>query len=86
MPAFVSPVADPATWSYTTVDAVEIPDGLRYGVKPPAPPYRVRGVRATRAVAADVVMPATGVLRRATGSTGQVFVEVQVLPLPIRHP
>ena len=85
MPAFVSPVADPATWSYTTVDAVEIPDGLRYGVKPPAPPYRVRGVRATRAVAADVVMPATGVLRRATGSTGQVFVEVQVLPLPIRH-
>jgi phosphatidylserine/phosphatidylglycerophosphate/cardiolipin synthase-like enzyme len=85
VPAFFSPVAEPLTWSYTIVDGLDIPEGLRYGVKSPAPPYRVRAVRATRDVAADVLMPATGVLRRAAGATGQTFVEIQVIPFPIRR-
>jgi len=42
MPALFSPVTDPASWNYATVDGVTIPDGLRYAG------YAVRGVRATR--------------------------------------
>jgi phosphatidylserine/phosphatidylglycerophosphate/cardiolipin synthase-like enzyme len=72
-------VADPASWNYVTIDNVTIPAGLRYAG------YRVRGVRATRGVAAGVQMPATGILRRVTNGGGLVFVEVQVNPFPIRH-
>src|SRR5438046_1246436 len=80
MPAFQSPLTDPATWAYTTMDAVVIPAGLRYSS------YAFRGLRATHAgTAAGVCMPATGILRKVTDSTGKVFVEVQVNPFPIRR-
>jgi phosphatidylserine/phosphatidylglycerophosphate/cardiolipin synthase-like enzyme len=79
MPALFSPVADPASWNYATVDGVTIPDGLRYAG------YAVRGVRATRSAANAVQLPATGVLRRLPDTTGHVFVELQLIPFPIRH-
>src|SRR5439155_6810920 len=79
MPALFSPVVDPASWNYAAVDGVTIPDGLRYAG------YAVRGVRATRAAAGAVQLPATGVLRQLTDAAGKVFVEVQVIPFPIRH-
>lgn len=78
MPAFVSPVLDPATWTFTTTDNELIPDGLRYSG------YRCRGLRAAHAPDESVRMPATGILRRATDGGGRVFVEVQVNPFPIR--
>src|SRR5438270_12757555 len=56
--AFVSPLAEPASWQYATVDGVVIPEGLRYAG------YAVRGIRATRAPDGDVQLPATGGLRR----------------------
>src|SRR6516165_3021039 len=79
MPALFSPVTDPASWNYATVDGVTIPDGLRYAG------YAVRGVRATRTAAGPVQLPATGVLREVADSAGKIFVEVQVIPFPIRH-
>jgi phosphatidylserine/phosphatidylglycerophosphate/cardiolipin synthase-like enzyme len=77
--AFVSPLADPGSWTYTTVDGVLIPDGLRYAG------YAVRGVRATRASDQNVQLPATGVLRKVVEPSGQACVEVQVLPFPVRR-
>lgn len=78
MPEFFSPVTDPGTWSYAPAEAT-VPAGLRYAG------YVVRGVRATRAAAASVVAPATGVLRRAAPAGVGVFVEVQINPFPMRR-
>jgi phosphatidylserine/phosphatidylglycerophosphate/cardiolipin synthase-like enzyme len=79
MPAFVSPLPNPASWTYVIVDGVTIPDTLRYAG------YTFRGVRAAIASATGVEAPATGVLRSATDVGGRVFVEVQVNPFPIRR-
>jgi len=79
MAAFVSPVAEPASWAYATVDGVSIPDGLRYSG------YRVRGVRATRTPDGDVQLPATGVVRKVVDADGRAFVELQPTPFPIRR-
>src|SRR6266853_5653510 len=79
MPAFLSPLATPGSWGYAIVDDVAIPAPLRYSG------YAFRGVRATIASATGVDLPATGVLRRAAGTGGRVFVEVQVNPFPIRR-
>jgi phosphatidylserine/phosphatidylglycerophosphate/cardiolipin synthase-like enzyme len=79
MPAFLSPLATPGSWGYAIVDNVAIPAPLRYSG------YAFRGVRATIASATGVDLPATGVLRRAVGTGGLVFVEVQVNPFPIRR-
>jgi hypothetical protein len=78
MPAFVSPLLDPAAWTYSVVE-VALPAGLRYGG------YTVRALRAQHATGADVVLPALGLLRRATGDAGREFVEVQTDPFPIRR-
>jgi len=77
MPAFFSPLADPAIWTLAPSQPVTIPDGLRYGG------YSAPGVRATIALSDDVIVPATGILRQATAGPN-VFVEVQVNPFPIR--
>ncbi len=79
MAAFVSPLADPGSWTYTTVDGVVIPDGLRYAG------YAVRGLRATTASDQNVQLPATGVLRKVVEPSGTACVEVQVLPFPVRR-
>jgi phosphatidylserine/phosphatidylglycerophosphate/cardiolipin synthase-like enzyme len=77
--AFVSPLAEPASWAYNPVDGIVIPDGLRYGG------YGVRGVRATRPSDAAVQLPATGVVRTVVDGDGRAFVEVQPVPFPIRR-
>jgi phosphatidylserine/phosphatidylglycerophosphate/cardiolipin synthase-like enzyme len=79
VPAFVSPVANPASWTFTTIDDIVIPDGLRYAG------YAFRGLRATLAAGDGVQVPATGILRRATDAASRFFVEVQVIPFPIRR-
>ena len=79
MPAFVSPFANLAPWTFTTIDDVVIPDGLRYAG------YAFRGLRATLAAGDGVQVPATGILRRATDAASRVFVEVQVIPFRIRR-
>ena len=65
MPAFVSPIKDPATWTLARTTALTtLPAGLRYAG------YVLPGVRATRAIANSVQMPATGILRRvASGAS-----------------
>jgi phosphatidylserine/phosphatidylglycerophosphate/cardiolipin synthase-like enzyme len=78
MPAFVSPLDDPASWSYSIVEAT-IPTGLRYGN------YAVRGLRAQHSAGANIVSPCLGLLRRADLADGKVVVEVQVSPVPIRQ-
>jgi phosphatidylserine/phosphatidylglycerophosphate/cardiolipin synthase-like enzyme len=78
MAAFVSPVAEPASWAYETVEVL-VPGGLRYGG------YPVRGVRATRTPDGDVQLPTTGVVRKVVDSDGRAFVEVQPIPFPIRR-
>jgi phosphatidylserine/phosphatidylglycerophosphate/cardiolipin synthase-like enzyme len=79
MPAFISPVANPGSWAFTTIDGVAIPAGLRFAG------YTFRGLRATLAAGDNVQIPATGILRQATDAAGRVFVEVQVIPFPIRR-
>ncbi len=79
MPAFVSPISNPASWTLAAEPEVAIPEGLRYAG------YKLRGLRATRNAPADVVMPAQGILRKATDSGGKVFVEVQVNPFAARR-
>src|SRR5437867_11126905 len=78
MPAFVSPLTDPATWTYSIVE-VTLPAGLRYSG------YTIRAVRAQHASGANVVMPSLGLLRRATGGDGREYIEVQTDPFPIRR-
>lgn len=78
MPAFVSPLTDPADWTYTVVETT-LPDGLRYGG------YTVRALRAQRASAANVVMPCLGLIGRATAVDGSEVVEIQTDPFPIRR-
>jgi phosphatidylserine/phosphatidylglycerophosphate/cardiolipin synthase-like enzyme len=77
MPAFVSPLDNPAAWSYSIVE-VMLPSGLRYGG------YSVRALRAQNAGGANLVMPALGILRRATGGDGREYIEAQTDPFPIR--
>lgn len=79
MPAFVSPIATPASWTLTAALPATIPGGLRYAG------YSAPGVRATIAGGVNVLVPATGMLRRATDGGGRVFVELQVNPFPIRR-
>ncbi len=77
MPAFVSPLDNPAAWTYSIVE-VMLPSGLRYGG------YKVRALRAQNAGGANSVMPSLGILRRATGGDGREYVEAQTDPFPIR--
>jgi phosphatidylserine/phosphatidylglycerophosphate/cardiolipin synthase-like enzyme len=79
MPPFVSPIADPASWTFAVEAGVTVPNGLRYAG------YGFRGVRATRGSAAGVLAPAKCVLRQMTGAGGRVFVEAQVNPFAIRR-
>jgi phosphatidylserine/phosphatidylglycerophosphate/cardiolipin synthase-like enzyme len=79
MPAFVSPIANPATWSIVAASPLVIPGGLRYGG------YAGAAVLATIGSAENVQAPTTGILRRGIDATGRVFVEVQVNPFPIRR-
>jgi phosphatidylserine/phosphatidylglycerophosphate/cardiolipin synthase-like enzyme len=78
MPAFVSPLIDPAAWTYSITE-LTLPLGLRYGG------YKVRALQATNSVGANLVMPALGILRRATHSDGREIIEVQTDPFPIRR-
>jgi phosphatidylserine/phosphatidylglycerophosphate/cardiolipin synthase-like enzyme len=77
MPAFVSPLIDPAAWTYS-IREITIAAGLRYAG------YTVRALRATRTAGTNIVTPTLGVLRRVTGTDGQEYVEVQTDPFPIR--
>ncbi len=77
MAAFVAPFANAAAWTIDAASPLTVPDGLRYGG------YVAPGLRATIAGATGVQAPATGIVRRATDSVGQVFVELQPNPLPI---
>jgi phosphatidylserine/phosphatidylglycerophosphate/cardiolipin synthase-like enzyme len=84
MAAFHSPVANPAGWTFSLAGLQALPPGLRYSGE------RLVALRATRAAAAEVRMPALGVLRKVTPATGdpdagRTFVEVQVNPIPIRR-
>ena len=79
MPAFVSPLENPTSWTLSAPPPLTIPAGLRYTG------YVAAGVRATSAGGANVHVPATGMLRGATDGTGRVFVEVQVNPFPVRR-
>lgn len=79
MPAFISPVANPGSWGFAIVDNVVIPSGLRLSG------YAFRGLRTTLAAGDNVQAPATGILRKATDGAARVFVEVQVIPFPIRR-
>src|SRR5215212_7649436 len=78
MPAFVSPLIDPAAWTYS-IREITIAAGLRYAE------YTVRALRAQRAAGANIVMPTLGVLRRVTGADGREYIEVQTDPFPIRN-
>lgn len=79
MPAFISPVANPGSWTFTTVDDITVPAGLRFAG------YTFRGLRATLGAGDSVQVPATGILRQASDAAARVFVEVQVIPFPIRR-
>jgi phosphatidylserine/phosphatidylglycerophosphate/cardiolipin synthase-like enzyme len=80
MPAFISPVASPGSWSFATAASLTtIPAGLRFAG------YSFRALRASIAAGGGVQVPATGILRKATDTGGNVFVEVQVIPFPIRR-
>jgi len=79
MPAFTSPVANPSSWAFTTIDGVAIPAGLRFAG------YAFRGLHATLAAGNNAQVPATGILRQAADAVGRVFVELQVIPFPIRR-
>src|SRR5262245_33559497 len=56
MPAFTTPLVDPAAWTYTT-STLSVPSGLRYGG------YAFRSVTATNTIG-TVQVPSTGVLRK----------------------
>src|SRR5437867_8735955 len=78
MPAFVSPIQHPETWTLARlITLMTPPAGLRYAG------YRLPGVRATHA-GGSVLVPATGILRRVAFGNA-VAVEVQVNPFPIRR-
>jgi phosphatidylserine/phosphatidylglycerophosphate/cardiolipin synthase-like enzyme len=79
MPGFVSPLADLAGWTLSPVPEIEIPKGLRYGG------IVCRGLRAVRSAAADVLMPAPGVLRQTAVPAGPTVVEIQVNPFRMRE-
>jgi hypothetical protein len=78
MPAFVSPLIDPAAWTYS-IREITIAAGLRYAG------YTVRALRAERPAGANIVMPALGVLRQVTGADSREYIEVQTDPFPIRN-
>jgi phosphatidylserine/phosphatidylglycerophosphate/cardiolipin synthase-like enzyme len=79
MPGFVSPLADLAGWTLSPVPQIEIPKGFRYGG------IECRGLRAVRATAADVLMPAAGVLRQPAVPADPTVVEIQVNPFRMRE-
>ena len=78
MPGFVSPLSDLAGWTLSPVPQIEIPKALRYGG------IVCRGLRAERAAAVEVLMPAPGVLRKVSPSGTSTVVEVQVNPFRMR--
>jgi phosphatidylserine/phosphatidylglycerophosphate/cardiolipin synthase-like enzyme len=78
MPALFSPIANPATWSFSYVSKT-LPDGLRYSG------YTVRGVSASIASNENVRLPGLSILKKVTGTDGLVYVECQLNPFPIRQ-
>ena len=62
MPAFVSPLASPSSWSYST-ELVTLPPGVRY------PGYAALGLRARSTADGGVVFPAQGAARSSPRRT-----------------
>lgn len=78
MPALFSPLANPASWTFSYTHKT-LPDGLRYSG------YNVRGVLATRTSNEDVRLPALSILKKVTGTDTLIYVECQLNPFPIRQ-
>ncbi len=73
---FAAPV-DPAGWTFEIPGVFVVPPGLRFGG------VRLRSLRATRLLAAEVRVPVTGILRSVVADL-RTIVEVQANPFVMR--
>jgi len=76
MPAFVSPLASPSSWTYST-ELVTLPPGVRY------PGYVALGLRARSTADGGVVFPAQGAARSVDAGALH-WIELQPSPFAIR--